>query len=515
MSEETVVAPEKQGESTMVFRSEEDRLNAINALPEKPPAGTDLATWQQEMDAKQDEIMAAEIGEPREEPTQKGGDSSESEGSTGKRPYSAEDWTFTHKGKTYTVPEDELPDDPTFTFKDAKKMVLSSVESQHYIQKIRKEHDEESRTLSRKLEEKEKESEQLRQQLEAAKKVAPSGASTHVDGGEASTLDGDISKARGEIEALQAELDKLDDYDPDSSPLMRKILTANTKLNSLTGKRLEIERKNQAKQREVAEQESKTRQEDEAAKSAAKKEAEEKDRQQRKAQEKIDDFKKDSDTFKSKKSYAEMEKDFISFGKKVAATYWDKDESKVTWKDIEFAMAKYLKGSPALKDSLETKGIDKEEPKDMREYLVLSEVDLLMRGFTVDESTGEYVPVKNEVTGQQVTHPDFDSAYEYWKKKNGRKQQEMVEYAKKVQNQTIDALTKKGAAELESTQGSKKGDVEVSKEQAEESMTKLEKQILAKRISGTVEESVERMRMKNEADPLVVAYDKFFDIIYG
>ena len=102
-------------EQKLVFRSEQDRAAALEALDTAPAAGTSLDTWRREQDMAQDAIESAQI-DPNYIPGQQSAAPPNVPGANPPAPalqeddwYKPADWTLVQNGQNVTIGRDEIP----------------------------------------------------------------------------------------------------------------------------------------------------------------------------------------------------------------------------------------------------------------------------------------------------------------------------------------------------------------------------------------------------------------------
>ena len=200
------------------------------------------------------------------------------------------------------------------------------------------------------------------------------------------------------------------------------------------------------------------------------------------------------------------ESDYLAFGRDVAALDWGVPKESLDWPKIDQSMKKYLAKNPRLMDTLVEKGIAGREPKSMRKYLILSEVNFYREGKTMADN-GTWVQ-------NDWSHPDMDSAYYHWKREKGINAQDMIDAAEKGADEMLKAISQPGTVELQHGDGGKEGsEIKViSKEEALKNFELLDKQ--AKEAGhGDSDEWIEMLSRNNPEDPRVKMYEKSLTVL--
>ena len=204
----------------MVFKSEEDRLAAVNELAEVPPSDIGIANheeWQMKQDELADKIATAKI-DPDYVPGEKTGSDVDGAGQKLDKPavedaagddwYKAEDWTFNFKGENVTIAKEDLPSEPEdrqkFTFKNAKDAFNGLVHTQRYLQTTKQNHSQSVADYKKELDTLREKNTELETSLENAKSTTqtklPDGIPT----------DTDLSSLQNQLDDMDKEIDGLE-----------------------------------------------------------------------------------------------------------------------------------------------------------------------------------------------------------------------------------------------------------------------------------------------------------------
>ena len=488
----------------LVFASEEARLKALTDLPDQLPdtipANTDeAATWYKEQDTLQEKIESATIGEvPAEDPvitdqpkTEKPGDE--------KTGYNAEDWTFTFRGEKHTIPESDIPKDGEFTFPNAKKAFQGVVETQKYIKAKEAEYAQMKQDYNQKLLETENEKKVLQSKVDKPTAKEPP---------KPPVTDEEIQGVRTELDSLDKKLDEFDDDldDPEALKLTRKSQKLSRKLQKMSDDRHAFDMGE--RNREWKEYQETQRLEKEERDNTTKAESAkaEKDSKIKTAREKLESFRTDIPELKGTMTYNEMENQYIQFGRDIAATYYDKNESAVTASETEITMNKYLNKVPSLMEKLGEQGKLGREPNDLRRYLILSEIDMLRKGLKLNLATGKWEE-------SETRHPDLQSSYDYWKRINGVRAKERIADMEKGAAEMLKAVQSPKTTEIEAGVGTQKESLEaMSVDSAVKNLEMMDKQAKTAGFSSS-EEWVENISRSNAQDPRVLLWDKCVNVI--
>lgn len=493
------------------FKSEAERLAALNALPEAPPPDCpDVDAWQAEQDRITDELANAPIDPsytPAADTPSQGSSAADGKNDRGQDAggsqggYKAEDWTFQAGGQTITIPENELPRDPHFTFKNAKDALLGVVHTQRYLETKQREHAREREDLNSRLKELEKSNQEMKERLEKSTQAPAQGGTAAAAA--AAPSDADITQLQTEYDTLDQQIQELEETDPDQAvKLIRRSQRLRDKITDLRLEKELAKRDAQIRSyKEADEAKTKEQKEREA------KEAKEKELAEARTREfsEIDSFSTAVPDLKLSQSYAAVEKEVYNWGAEVAAIDATKPVTQVTWKDVEVALDKYLKKSPRLMDALDAAGLVKREPKEMRKYLLLSEIHLYRKGRTLDPVTGLWKQ-------HDFRHPDLDSAYYHWKRDRGYRTKEILDAERRGAAEVLDAMNVRGAAEIPSDMGQRRDNAKaMTAKEALELATQYED--MARKAGMTLEDFIGEKERINPDDPLVRKYDELIAVL--
>lgn len=502
----------QEEQKPMVFESEEARGKALQELPDTPPPDVDdIEAWEAQQEILQRRIEEGKIA-GQEGAAEQAGDSNaqvadpsqaEQTGNRGGESdtgYNADDWTVNYKGERITIAQEDIPKDRRFTFKNVKDALGGYVDTQRYMDKLRSDHTQQTTSLKADLQKATETQADLQKQIDelkqgGQKQELPEGIPT----------DQQIEDARVLVENLENEIDQLDEDDPSGFQKIRDLRKKEKAYGSLRDKR-------DGYAREQAAKDQKERDEAATAEKTRKDESDARKAELTRRRSAMGDFVKNVDDFKTTTPWQEIERQSTDFGFELASVYYNKPVQEVTWPMFEAATQEYLRQTPAFLKKLKDAGFGPtsplHEPEDFRTYLVTSEVELLQRGKRLNPETGVWEDVV--VSGQKVTHPDMQSAYDYWKRLNGVRAQERISDMDRGASEILRAIQQSGAIEISSQDaGPQRQHVQdkMGYEDAVKNYSTLEKQA---REAGyaQLEEWIESIEQTNPGDPRAKMWDE-------
>ena len=500
-------------EQKLVFRSEQDRAAALEALDTAPAAGTSLDTWRREQDMAQDAIESAQI-DPNYIPGQQSAAPPNVPGANPPAPalqeddwYKPADWTLVQNGQNVTIGRDEIPTE----FRDrkvanAKELVLELLTDHRYSQEKKNEYNKSLNDMQGQLSSMTKKMSDYEKQLEEARRNpgSPAPAATSLPS------ETEIGTAQRELAEIHETLDKMDQDDPENAPLLRKAVRLQGKLQDMKDKvhesrfnQLDEERKNirqeaeqrRAEQERIAEEE-KERQKREASESRMARE--------------IETFGGAQKELKLSKPFKTVEKEYSDWATDIAATYWGIPAAEVTGDKAEVAVQHFLNRTPAFITKLQDTGKLNRVPTDLRKYLITTELYMMMQGHELDEKTGKWIQTDFRL-------PDMETAMDRWKRKKGLKYQELVTAANRAESDLLRVMNPPNLAEQIPANLGPQGNRDMSKlskEEAQNSMDALERQA-QKAGEADVDEWIEKLSRKNPGDERVLNYNRAFETLYA
>ena len=509
-------------EQKLVFQTEEDRNKAMDAIPMEPPVGTtDLDSWRREQDVAQDAIEAATIdpnyvaGQPAPapaEPVAPLNPAAPAPGAPAPAPgegdwYKPENFTFTDSsGQTVTIGRDEVPEElrKKGGLGSAKDLVLDYVNTHRYAETKKQEYDSSLTDMRQQL----SQAQQTIKDAEAKMaEMAKRPASPEEPGAAvaaAAPSDSEITTIQTGLNDILAQLEKIDDDDPDAGILSRKAVRLQAKLATLKdaayNARFQAYEKDREKIKTDAEaaRKEKERREQEVASEQARVKA------KQEMGKSIEVFSNAADSkLKMSKPFSEVEQDYDTWATDVAATYFNIPANQVEAYQAEIAVQHFLNRTPMLMTKLTAEGKLSRTPQDLRKYLINTELYMMMKGKELDQATGKWVQ-------HDWTLPDMDTAYERWKRKKGLKYQDEVTAANKAEEELLRIMNPPNVAEqVPAGQGpqAQRDMSKLSLPQAESIMTDLEKKASLSGY-GSVEEWIETKRRKGPGDADVDLYDR-------
>ena len=396
----------------MKFNSEEERMAAYDAIPEDAPPGVKVEEWREEMEAKLNEIDEAEIDEnyqPEEKPDEQ-------------TPTETPD----PRGIEEPPASEEKPPEEKQELSPEEIRVRDMREEREQMMAKFEQERQEMASKIKSLEEKVAEPPQEKPATEP--KPDP----------KLDENDRQIKNIQDQIEELEKTMNEVDDpYDQEYLKAMRKTSKLTLRLNNLMTERHSIElakytqevedlKKAQAEERERLAKEQENKEKQTAEQESRKKQIEA-----------METFRKSAKEFVADKPFEDMEADYADFAVNCAVAYTGKLPNEVTSQDTEIAVQKYLKSTPSLLEKLREKGV--QEPKEMREFLIMSDVSALKMGLKLDTTTGKWVEVRDD-SGQKINFPSLKAAYNYYKEEKGITGQELIERERKAAENVVKAI---------------------------------------------------------------------------
>ncbi len=395
---------------TLKFKSEEERAKAYEEIPDvdDAPPGVKLDEWQEEMEKRIEEIDEAEIdeefqSEPSEEENQNAGSEPE----------------VTDSGSNESVPETNFAQARIDNLQEERKAMMAQFE---------------------------KERNDMANKIKNLEEKFNSSSSTHQPDTEPEPdkkiqeKDQEISNIQKQIDELEEAMNDVDDpFDEDVQKAVVKSSRLNSRLNRLMAEKYKIELSNNAKEiRELRERQEKDKrqlEEDQELKAQQKAQAD----TRAKTVKMLESF-RNKEEFKSKKSFDALENEYANFAMDCAIADTGKAPNEITASDSEKAVQKYLDKTPLLLEKIREKGIS--EPEDMREFLIMSDVNALRMGVQLNKHTGEWNELLND-DGKQISFPDMESAYDYYKKQKGITGQELLNAERRAAKNIMAAIQKR------------------------------------------------------------------------
>lgn len=518
----------KTQQGNVVFKTEEERMQALNSVPIDPPlelGDKSLDQWRQEQDAIQDQIESATIDPNAQIIDVQGGENGDVSRSTpGQDPtphqnnqtaadtsgwYKPDDWTFQRDGQAVTVPEDEIPESLRGkSIKDSESLLHEVVNSKRYLDTKTEEYNRSLSSLNQQMEDMKKRLEsaekKTKEQVESGSPPSPADPKPDIPS------DSEIGNVQSELDNINQQIDSMDEDDPEANSLTRKALRLSNKLNTMRNKvhdaRYQQFKAEQDRVRQDAENARKLREDQDLAR------RQEQEAEQAKAEmhTSIEGFAKSHNELKLSKSFREIENEYDNWATDVAATHFGIAPNQVTTKHAEMAVNAYLNKTPVLMQKLTEQGKLNREPTDLRKYLMHTELYLMTKGMELDPSTGEFVQHKWSL-------PDMETAFERFKRKKGLQYQEVVEAANKAEEELLKVMNPpKVAEQVPADQGpSAQRDMsKLSKEQAATLLNDLENQAKQNNFLD-LEEWIETLRRRNSEDDRIKQYDRAFEALYA
>lgn len=384
----------------MKFKTEEERQKALEAIPQDPPPNVNLEKWREETIAKLEEVNNAEIDETAE-------------------PVQAE---LEKEGKESE--KKETPED----IEDAAQARVR--EMTNLMAEQRKKHEAEKQEMLQKVKEMEE---------KAKKPPEPDRPDPKIE-----QKDQEIATVRRQIDELEKNMNIIGDvHDEDYLKGLNQKASLSVKLAQITMERanLDIQRHNE-EFKKMKEDQEKARLEDKKKKDQEDRQRKIEEQRQIQIKEinKLRGHEKYKGDFLSKSTYDKMEAETNAFGRQCAAAYTGKAEDEVNDEEIELSMQRYLNKSPQLLERIQEMKI--KEPKEMREFLIMTDVFGLKEGIQLNKKTGKWEKIVDDY-GSEVRFPTVEAAYEYYKEKHGITGKDLLDAEKKTAAGIVAAINKR------------------------------------------------------------------------
>lgn len=429
----------------LVFNTEEERQRAINDLPEDPPVGVDIFEFQRESEKRLDEIMSAKIGKEEQ-----------------------------------NLKEEDLDDEHQENYQklDEVKEPVKKVE------KVEKKDDEDSDRNANFLRQQRDELARKAKLLEDQINMLKSATVEKKDTTDHTAYDKQISDVEAEINRLEQEMNKpdIDVYDDEYQKNLRKQNQLSVKLSSLNNQKSKDLWKSQMTELENLKNEQRLR-----------RETHEKELQKVKSVEQIEKFREGIPELSTSISYEQMDEEYTDFALNVASEWLGKTRDQVSVEETELAMQSYLSGAPNLVERIKSKSF--KEPKELKKFIAISEINALAKGYVLDKSTGKWTQLKDH-SGTPVRFPSHKAAYNYLKQERGDFAKDLVEKQNLSVKSFVDS-TNKRVNPVEIDDAHNNGDVsDMSKDRAYDIVMK------------TSEKDIVLRARENFNDPQVIEYNK-------
>jgi len=434
-------------EKKLVFTDEEARMKAAEELSDVIPEGKDPNEFANEYDDQLEAIYAAEIN-PEYKP-------------------------------------EITPDDPAAATNPNPDEGALAVEADR-LRAIEDEKDRiaaENARLSKEIADEKAEREKIAADLKKIKEDAAAREKKEKDEGKDS-LASKISEVQKEIARIRAEKSSLTDpYSEDSMKKTDELLKLSDALSDLRDKKHDQAFK---EMQEKASKEEKERQDENERNKKAKeaKAIEEADTKAKSARNTaIDNFRDRTPELKGTVPYAQMSADYDKFAAQVSEIFYGRPLTADEAGNAEIAIQKYLEGTPDLVAKVKQKNL--KEPADMRKFLVMSEIDLLMQGWSFNKTTGRWDAIKNEITGEKVTLANHDQAFSEYQRRNGKPIQDILKASQASADSLLGAIEQRPRA-IELTGSQEAGTIdEMTQEEAVKIFTSADENLMAKLIKDS------------------------------
>ena len=433
----------------LIFKSEKERADAMNAVPEvdDAPPNTNLDEFRMKIDQDLTDIQNATInpeGAPAVEP---------------------------NADAVATLPVEEPVTDPivepTMTPEESELVLLRN--RNEALERERNDRESLHNAKMQEFEDKLKEIES---------KNTPINLKT----------DNPKTSTDHQILAIQEEIDKLEEVmnDPEADVYDESYIKNLRKQGSLNSKLNRIIRQTQTEQAELHKAEL-TRVTNEQN---LKKKNLQKEETHNKVLGKIAKFREGKPEFAGL-DYGEMDQQYTEFSKKIAEVWHGKPASDLSNAQTELAMDQYLKGTPALMEAAKNRGL--KEPVDMHKFITLSEINATRMGYSLNKISGKWEQMKDEY-GNNVNFPNHDAAYNYIK--SSTRGQDLL----KAQNSAAKGILK--------AVNTRANPVELNDSHLGDNVQDMTKEEAHNILAKFDEQDIELKRRRDFNDPMVIEYNK-------
>ena len=464
-------------EKPITFASENERAKAIMDMPNDPPPNVNVDKWLEEQESLFKKYEEAEIvtGEEKD-------DLPDPDAPAG------EPIPESKEVKDQNPPQDPPQDPPVANPLEAQLNELKT-------QMATMQHNHES-SMNAKLEAQKEEYEAKIKELNAGSEPEPT-QQTLANQDRIEEIESKLSEMGTQVNSLIEEVEGVTDF-YDNEENIKKVVKSQkiqTQMTALQNELSQLYKKNHEQtMKQLGEVSTKAEKEAQARKEEAEKEKQQKEAEA--ANEKfvngLEEFRSGHDELKGR-NYQEMENDYLQFRDKVAEVYYGKPVSQLTGAQREVAVFRYLDKTPQLVEQVTANGI--QEPKDMDQYLKLSDISFALDGQQINKITGNIENITN-VRGQKVNMASFDQAYNYIKEKNGITGQEKLDNEQKaVENYSQASQQRADVTEL----GSEHQVQDVNEMTSEEAF---------KIVNAADDVELVMKKRRNPQDPAVLTYEK-------
>lgn len=430
-------------ETRLAFKSEEDRLNALNEIPDEPPPGVNIEDWQREQEEKGRSIMDAPIDPESEPPPQTAEDTPPEKKVEQPQPIEEEYVDFSALGK---MKRDALPENLR-KYKNPQEILKQADHARMFANKA----DEKIRKYEDRIAELESTAKtvpELQKQLDDLKKASED-AQRSVDSKQMGKQE--RKDFNEQLTKINSSIEKLRSYDGEDAKALESAISStvdvfkgtlselDTVKTEFTKYRSDTERKQQALEKRLNELSETTTQ-------AEKRRQEE--LEQENAIRGLEELQNDYPELKTSMPLISNDKKDVegAIVKLSQRIYGRKVEN---FDEVNRVVSAFNAKDAELTKIMEQEGISAADfginDKDIRNYGILMDVYWQQRGQRINPSSGKREDV-NDWRGQKVTFPDFESVFLHMKESGGITQAEKeaaILEAEKRGQESLDASLKK------------------------------------------------------------------------
>lgn len=436
-------------ETSLTFKSEDDRQLALVEIPDEPPQGVDIEEWQREQDEKVKEILNAPISEeaasdtvPKTENEDPPATGNEEEPS-GK--VEDDDYVdFTEIGK---IKRSELPE-ILRSYENGKEILKQAAHARRYANQA----EDKIRSYEQQIEELKSTAQNvpdLQKQLNELKKASDT-ARTAADQKPMGTRQ--RSTLNNKLDTINSTIQKLKDYGGEDVDALQSAISTTVDafketMGELDGVRNEFSRYRQDSENKYNELRASINKVSETSKQAE--ERRKFEVEQKKAERSLAELQSKYPELKTTKPlYADDRNDVESSIVKMARRVYGREPR--SFDEVNRMVGSFNTKDPELMRICASEGISPADfglnERDIRNYGILMNVYWQQRGERIDPHSGKRVPV-TDFRGQKVTYPDFEATFSHIKDSSGlsqaEKELEIINAEKQGQENLNESLKKR------------------------------------------------------------------------
>jgi len=439
-------------EAALAFKSEEEKENALLAIPDEPPQGVDIEEWQREQEEKVQQIMDAPISEeadsgevPKTKPEEPPATKKEEGPSQPTAEVGEDDFVdFSQLGK---VKRSELPE-ALRGYKNGQEILKQAEHARRFANKADARLKEYEEKIV-KLESTAKTVPELQKQLDEIKKASDSARKSVDSGPQISRKQ--RTEFNAKLDAINAQISKLNEYGGDDAAALQSAMTGTVdtfkdtlaELDSVQNEFTIYRTEQEKRYKTLEERINNVSESTEQAERRRRIEKEHKDAEMGLArlQEDHPELKTTKPLYSDDRN--DLETSIVDMARRVYG------RRPYSFDEVNRLVGAFNTKDPELVRLCEVEGISPADfgitESDIRNYGILMNIYWNQRGERIDQQSGKRVDVK-DWRGKKVIFPDFEAAFNNMKQKGGITQAEqemkLIEAEKRGQ-QTLDSSLRK------------------------------------------------------------------------